>query len=306
VRSIVIALGGNALLNPYGKQSFDTESRNMDIVAKSIAELCRKGDYRITITHGNGSQVGDELLRNEHAKKFVPKLPFYALNAETQATVGTIIETSILNRFKKLGMQMPVSVILAHVLVDQNDSAFGRPSKQIGPFYNIKELKEELRQGRFEYVKVGKQYRRVVASPIPKRILEVGSIKECARSGVVVTCGGGGIPVISKNGRISGVNAVIDKDLTTQLLASSMSADIMVILTNSDYVYADFPRKTGAIKEIGASTLRKALDRFEEGTIRPKIEACIKFVENGGRAAYIGNVYRLPDILNGISGTKIV
>lgn len=305
MRPIVIALGGNALLDPSGNQSLETESRHMGVVAKSVASICRSGKYSVVLTHGNGSQVGDELMRNEHAKRFVPKLPFYALNAETQATLGTVVETSLRNSFSKSGLKIPISVILAHVLVDQNDSAFRRPSKQVGPFYSAAELREELRQGRFSYIKSSGKYRRVVASPRPKSILEIESVRSVLGSGVVITCGGGGIPMVEEKGRLRGVSAVIDKDLTTQLLSNSISADIMVILTNSDYVYADFKNKKGAIKEVRAFVLRKSLGRFEEGTIKPKVEACIRFIENGGKAAYIGNVYRLLDILKGRSGTKI-
>ncbi len=306
MKTIVIALGGNALLNPSGKQSFERESRNMDIVAGSIAALCKRGVCKIVVTHGNGSQVGDELARNKHAKKFVPELPLYTLNAETQATIGTVVEMSLLNNFKRLGLDVPVSIVLAHVLVDRNDMAFKRPSKQIGPFYSKKELREELRQGRFDYIKTRKAYRKVVASPMPKKIIEIESIKAGIKGGVVVTCGGGGIPVIKNGNRVLGINAVIDKDATTQLLANSISADLMVILTNSDYVYADFERKKGAIKETSAGNLKRVLDRFEEGTMKPKVRSCIRFIENGGKAAYIGNVYKLLEILDGTSGTKIV
>lgn len=305
MKSIVIALGGNALLDPSGRQSFAKENKNINRVSRDIARLCKDGDYRIVITHGNGSQVGDEVLRNEHAKKYVPKLPLYVLNAETQALIGTVVETALRNNLILLGIKRDVCVILAHVLVERNDRAFKRPTKQVGPFYDKKELDKELKLEKFNYIKSGSKYRRVVASPKPREILEVETIRDEFSKKIIVTCGGGGVPTIKSGKGLSGINAVIDKDLTSQLLANSIKAESLVILTNADYIYADYKKKKGKIKKISARILRKNLDKFEEGTIRPKVEACINFVENGGKEAYIGNVYKLDSILKGSSGTKI-
>ena len=306
MKSIVVALGGNALLNPSGKQSLSKENKNIDAVSKSIAKFCKGSNRTIVITHGNGSQVGDELMRNEHAKNYVPKLPLYILNAETQALIGTIIETSLRNNLSLVGSNRDVCVILAHVMVDRDDIAFKRPTKQVGPFYSKGELDDELRLDKFSYIKFGPKYRRVVASPRPKVILEAETIMTEAKRKIVVTCGGGGIPTIKTGKQLSSVNAVIDKDLTTQLLASSIGAETLVILTNAEYIYGNYEKKTNPVKEIRATVLKKKLDTFEEGTIRPKVEACIKFIENGGKEAYIGNVYKLQDILSGKSGTRII
>ena len=306
MKSIVIALGGNALLDPSGRQSFAKENENINRVSKDIAKLCKNSSYRIVITHGNGSQVGDEMLRNEHAKKYVPKLPLYVLNAETQALIGTVIETALRNNLALLGVKRDVCVILAHVLVDKNDKAFKKPTKQVGPFYSKKELDSELKLDKFNYIKSGSEYRKVVASPKPKGILEVGTIQAEFKKKIVVTCGGGGVPTIKKGKELAGINAVIDKDLTTQLLANSIKAETLVILTNAEYIYSDYKRKKGKIKEVSAKTLKGNMDKFEEGTIKPKVQACINFIENGGKEAYIGNVYKLDQILSGTSGTKIV
>jgi carbamate kinase len=303
-KSIVIALGGNALLDPSVKQSFSKENRNIDNVSHSIAELSKKG-YKIVVTHGNGSQVGDEIMRNEHAREHVPKLPLYILNSETQASIGTVIETSLLNSFAKLNIKRDVCVNLVHVLVNEKDPAFKRPEKRVGPFYTKKELDKELALDRFSYIKSGSKYRRVVPSPRPISILELDAIKRNMDKSIVITCGGGGVPVIRKKGILYGIDAVIDKDLTSQLLATSIKADTLIILTNADYVYDDSRKKDGGIKEVTAKDLRKRLSYLEEGTIRPKVEACIRFVENGGKEAYIGNFLKLDLILQRKSGTRI-
>lgn len=301
---IVIALGGNALLSPSGEQSFSKENANMDRISRSIALLSKC--YRIVITHGNGSQVGDELMRNEHAKRFINALPFYIINAETQAQIGSVIETSIRNSMQPLGIRNNVSVILSHVLVSGKDRAFRSPTKQIGPFYTKSELANELKLRKFRYIKSGQKYRRVVPSPIPDQILEIDNIALQSKSGVVIACGGGGIPVIKTNGTLKGIDAVIDKDLTTQLLANALGAKKMVILTNADCLYADYPSRGGPIMKVSAKLLKKNLSHFEEGTIRPKLEACIKFVENKGHEAIIGNIFKLDSIMEGKSGTRIL
>jgi carbamate kinase len=305
MKIIVVALGGNALLDPSSKQSFAKENRYIDLISKDVVALCKDRKCKMIITHGNGSQVGEEVMRNEHASLFVPKLPLYVINAETQALLGTVIETSLRNSLNKLNLDIDVCVILAHVVVDTKDHAFKKPTKQIGPFYSQIELSKELSLNKFNYIKSGSKYRKVVASPKPKIILELGAIKKQIDSSIVITCGGGGVPVVKKNKKLLEVDAVIDKDLTSQLLANSIKADTLVILTNADYLYSNYSKKIGRIKEISASILRKKLNMFEEGTIKPKIEACVRFIENGGKEAYIGNIFKLKQILDRKSGTRI-
>ncbi len=302
--TVVIGIGGNALMRPSGGQAMSEEMRNIDKVVDSIALLCKKGNDRIIVTHGNGTQVGEELERNEHARKYVPELPMHLLTAETQATVGSIIATALRNRMNAHGIDRNVEVLLAHVLVGRNDPAFKKPTKQIGRLYSSAELRDELKIGRFDYVKLGSKYRKVVASPKPRAVLEADVIAKAAKHSLVITCGGGGIPVAMGNGKLAGVSAVIDKDRTTGLLASSLNADRMVILTNAEYVYESYPDKNRPIKSIKASALRKMLGRFEEGTMRPKLESCVDFIEKGGKEAYIGNIFMLERILSGNSGTR--
>ncbi|MGI0100723.1 MAG: carbamate kinase [Candidatus Micrarchaeaceae archaeon] len=304
MRSIVIALGGNALLSPSSKQSFTKENSNIEKVSRAIASLSKR-DFNMIITHGNGTQIGDEVMRNEHSKEFIPKLPFFVLNAATQAILGTVVETSLRNNLKRVGSKRGVCTVLSHVIVDSNDRAFKNPSKQIGPFYSKAELDKELRLERFDYIKYGNKYRRVVASPMPVSILETDVIKSEMNRNIVVACGGGGVPIVSKRGMISGVEAVIDKDLTSRLLANSIGADTLIILTNADYVYSNYQQKGIKIKSVKASVIKRHIGMFEMGTIRPKIEACVGFIESGGKEAYIGNVFELRSILEGKSGTRI-
>lgn len=301
MRTLVVALGGNALLDPSKEQSLSVEEKNMSRIADSILSI--RKDYNIIITHGNGSQVGDELMRGEHAKKYVKRMPLYALIAETQATIGTVIETSLRNSSKGRGID--ACVVMAHVLVDSKDPAFNKPTKQVGPFYTKGELERELKLDRFRYIEHKGRYRRVVPSPMPIQILEMDAIKDSMKRNTVITCGGGGIPVVMSGKTLKGIDVVIDKDRTTELLASSLGAETMIILTNGPYIYWDYEKRKGKIKEIKAEELKKGMGSFEEGTIRPKVEACIKFIENGGREAFIGDVSKFKEILKGKSGTRI-
>lgn len=301
---IVVALGGNALLDPSLSQAFSKETANMRKISAALVGLCKK-DCRIVITHGNGSQIGNEVMRNEHAKSLVPKLPFYIINAETQAQIGTVVEHSLRNSLGGAKNDLGVCVILTHVLVDKNDPAFRNPTKQIGPLYNRKELDAELKLDRFRYIKIGSKYRRVIASPEPKRIFETDAIVTALKSNIVIACGGGGVPVVKRGREFVGVTAVIDKDRTTQVLANTINAKRMIILTNARYLYKNYGGKKEPMKEIRASRLKDHLDEFEEGTIRPKLEACITFIENGGKEAFIGNIFELDSILDRSSGTRI-
>ncbi len=304
METVVIALGGNALLDPSSKQSISSENINIHRVCRDIARLYNTGKYRIVITHGNGTQFGDELIRNEHSKAFVPKLPLYMLNAETQASIGTLIELSMRNSINRAGRGR-VSTILAHVLVDRDDSGFKRPSKPIGPFYTKAQIDRERGLHKFDYVRQDKGYRMVIASPKPVEIMERDAICSESKRGIVITCGGGGIPVVKRGKTISCVDAVIDKDRTSALLASSIGARLLVILTNADSVYVSHRGKKNKIRSVKARELEHRLDSFEEGTIRPKLEACVDFVKKGGKEAFIGNIFQLGQILKGEKGTKI-
>ena len=306
MKTIVIGLGGNALLSPGKSQKVGFELRNAERAAQEIAKIVKTGKYNIVITHGNGPQVGDEQIKNSNARGIVPALPLYMLNAETEASIGTVLETALRNEFRIINVDREVCVVLTHTVVDGKDRAFLKPTKPIGPLYSKNELLKELKFKKFSYIKVGSKYRMVVPSPLPARILEVGVIKSLVDSAVVIAAGGGGIPVVERNGGYVGVDAVIDKDMTTRLLANSINAHEMVILTDVDGVYRDFKNRKDTIRRIRAAELKSLIGTFEEGTMRPKLEACVEFIENGGRIARVGSLYDLEGILNGKSGTAVI
>lgn len=302
---IVMALGGNALLRKGEKPSFEVQMRNARRAAKSIAKVMaeRKGTA-FAITHGNGPQVGDELLRNIYSKQRLPALPLYILNAETQATIGSILEQTLHEELKKLGAKRKICVIETHVAVRGNDTAFRNPTKPVGPFYSKAELESELKKKRFDFVKVGGSYRRVVPSPQPVEILELDAIESLLKSGYdVISCGGGGIPMVRNGKGYSGADAVIDKDLTAELLASSIKAKEMVILTDVDYVH--MPGSAEKVGSIKAKELERILNEFEDGTMKPKITACLRFVKKNRKTARIGNLFKLDKVITGESGTKV-
>jgi carbamate kinase len=284
---IVIALGGNALLQRGQKGTFDEQYHNVKETVAKIADLIQRG-YKVVLTHGNGPQVGATLLRHEAAKAIVPPFPLDACGAETQGFIGYMMQQALRNELKSRGVDKFVITIITRVIVDKHDSAFQNPTKPIGPFYSkeeatkIKELKPEVT------IKedAGRGYRRVVPSPDPKIIAERYAIKALVDAGfVVVACGGGGIPIIEEDGRATGVEAVIDKDLAAQRLATLIGAHILVILTDVDGAYVNYGTpKQELIREATSGKLRNYLreGQFKEGSMAPKIEAAIRFVESGG------------------------
>ena len=277
-----------------------SQSASIRRVAREIAKLYLR-HHRIVVTHGNGPQVGRELERNELAAKVIPELPLYYLTAETESVIGSAISTALCEELILFKKKPEVCTVISHVIVDQRGRA---PRKPVGPFLTMAELKAELKRGGFDYIRKGRKYRRVVPSPRPMLLLESDMINFLCTSGIVVAGGGGGIPMTTRGGRYRGVDAVIDKDLTSALLAIDIRADRLVILTDTDYLYTS---ASGGrpIKRISASALSGMLDSLEEGTMKPKAQACINFIRGGGKAAYIGNLYKLKEILNGESGTKI-
>ncbi len=307
MEKIVVALGGNALLNAAGKQRESSEIKTAEKAMAHVAEFAGRSNAQIVITHGNGTQVGDELLRNEFTEAKVPKLPLYLLNAETQGSIGSVLEIALRNAFAKRGIEKEVCTVLTHVIVDGKDTAFRKPAKPVGPFYSKEKLDSVLSKERFSYVKEKKGYRRVVPSPFPRGIVEIDAIKnELARGRVVIAAGGGGIPVMRKSNAYKGVDAVIDKDLASMVLANAIGAKTLAILTDVDFVYRDYKNRKGAIKTITAKEAKRMLPYLEEGTIKPKVEACMGFVEGGeNRVSYIGNLSMLKDVLEGKAGTKI-
>lgn len=307
---IVIALGGNALLKRGQKGTFDDQYQNVKGTVAKIADLIERG-HKIVLTHGNGPQVGATLLRHDAAKSIVPPFPLDACGAETQGFIGYMIQQALRNELKSRGIDKFVVTIITRVIVDKHDSAFQNPTKPIGPFYT-KEEADKVREQKPELVikeDAGRGYRRVVPSPDPKIIAERTAIRALIDAGfVVVACGGGGIPIIEENGHAVGVEAVIDKDLAGQRLATLIGANIFVVLTDVDGAYVNYGKPNQEkIKEITTGKLRNYAKegQFKEGSMAPKVEAAIRFVESGGERAVIAALGDLIGALDGKTGTQI-
>ncbi|MGA2973339.1 MAG: carbamate kinase [Candidatus Bathyarchaeia archaeon] len=308
---IVIALGGNALLQRGQKGSFDEQYRNVKDTVGKIADLIQRG-YKIVMTHGNGPQVGATLLRHEAAKSIVPPFPLDACGAETQGFIGYMIQQALRNELKSRGIDKYVVTIITRVIVDKHDSAFQNPTKPIGPFYS-KEEAAKVKEQKPEFIikeDAGRGYRRVVPSPDPKIIAERSAIRALVDADfVVVACGGGGIPIIEEDGHAVGVEAVIDKDLGAQRLATLIGANILVILTDVEGAYINYGTpKQELIREATTGKLKNYLrdGQFKEGSMAPKVEAAIRFVESGGERAIIATLGSLTEAIDAKTGTQIL
>ena len=325
---IIIALGGNALNSPLppdlklgsegqGKGGYLEQLENAEKIAKEIAQVVKKG-YKIVITHGNGPQVGDILLQQEYSKEYVPIMPLSVCGAQTQGQIGTILVNALNNELQRQNLKTQAVAIISHVLVNSKDPAFLNPSKPIGPIYTPKETKELKKQGMILKKIMPGAFRRVVPSPLPLKILELTAIKNLLEHGLVpIAVGGGGIPVVEdpllfapaqKKG-VKLIDAVIDKDLATEILASQLKARELIILTRVKKVALRFQKSNQ--KWLDRLTLQEAskyLERgeFPAGSMGPKIEAVIKFLEKGGEKAMIGPLDQLEKILNGKAGTTII
>ena len=306
----VLALGGNAILQRNQKGTFQEQYENVRSTTAQIATLVNDG-FRIVIVHGNGPQIGATVIRHEMGQAKVPPLPLYACGAETQGFLGYIIQQSLRDELSKRGTSKAVATIITQVVVEQNDPAFKHPSKPIGPFYT-KEQRDALLRDRSDLVieeDSGRGYRRFVPSPDPKAVVEDEAIRTLVDDeSVVIACGGGGIPVIRQGARLQGVEAVIDKDLAAERLATSIHAESLVILTDVEGVYLNYgksdQRLLSKIKRAELETYaQKAY--FGKGSMGPKVEAAIRFLRNGGKRAVIANLGDLGKSIEGSAGTQV-
>jgi len=307
---VVIALGGNAMLKRGQKGTMEEQYNNVKETVSKIADLIQKG-YKIVLTHGNGPQVGATLLRHEAAKSIVPPFPLDACGAETQGFIGYMVQQALRNELKARGVDKFVVTVITRVIVDKHDSAFQNPTKPIGPFYS-KDEASKLKQQRPELTireDAGRGFRRVVPSPDPKIIAERTAIRALIDAGfVVVACGGGGIPIIEDESQAVGVEAVIDKDLAAQRLATLIGAHTLIVLTDVEAAYLNYgTQKQEKIREITSGKLKNYLKegQFKEGSMAPKVEAAIRFVESGGERAVIAELGSLVEALDGKSGTQV-
>ncbi|HVP22496.1 MAG TPA: carbamate kinase [Conexivisphaerales archaeon] len=309
----VIALGGNALLQRGQQRTFEAQYENVKKTAVPIADLIEAG-YKVVVTHGNGPQVGDDLLRQDAGSKLyqLPPYPMDACGAETQGLIGYMIQQGLRNELKKRGIEKTAVTVVTRMIVDGDDKAFKNPSKPVGPFYAEEEGKKlaSLHPDFVYKEDAGRGWRRVVPSPDPKIIAERSAIKTLVEAGfVVIASGGGGIPVVEDGTQARGVEAVIDKDLGGQKLASLIGAEKFVILTDVDAACINFgtpqQRKLGTVP---LPEMRKLYDEgyFLPGSMGPKVLACMRFVEAGGDEAIIAELNKLKLAVEGKSGTHIV
>ncbi len=306
---IVVALGGNAILQANEKGSYQEQFNNVKKAIAEIVKLMKEG-YRIVLTHGNGPQVGNLYIQNSLAGEIVPPMPLDACSAKSQGLIGYFIQQSMENELAKNNIDLPVASIVTQVLVGANDTAFKNPTKPIGPFHDRKEAELLMRKTSFVMKEdSNKRWRRVVPSPIPIGIIEKEVIKNNIDKGyIIIAAGGGGIPVIKKDNKIVGVEAVIDKDLTACRLAIDIDANILLILTDVEKVALHYntPQQKW-IDTMDLSEAKKYLaeGHFKEGSMKPKIEAGIRVVENCGEKSVIGALFSATSAIEGKSGTTI-
>ena len=297
----VVALGGNALMRPGERGTAAEQRANLRDVCEALRPLL--GEPELVVTHGNGPQVGNELLRHERAADEAPPLPLYLAVAQTQAEIGALIESELAPVAER-----PVACLLTHVVVAEDDPAFSSPTKPVGPFYDEARAKELERDRGWQVVHdAGRGWRRVVPSPQPLEIVELEAIRALVGTGtIVIACGGGGIPVSRRDGRLPGVDAVIDKDRASSLLARALGADRLVILTEVPTVYRGFG--TGQQEELRRLSVDEAealVAELEPGSMRPKVEASAAFVRATGHEALITSPAALGEALEGEAGTLI-
>lgn len=302
--TLLIALGGNALIRKGQQGTVSEQFENLRIPIRQIAALI--DEYNIIITHGNGPQVGNLLLQQESCDA-VPKLPLEILVAQTQGQIGYMIESVLDEALMAQGADFhPLVSLITYVVVDRKDPAFVQPTKPIGPTFTAAEA-EKLA---YPTMQTPKGFRRVVASPDPVTIIEKREIKRLINAGfIVICCGGGGIPVVRNGRAFNGVDAVIDKDLASSLLAIEVGAELLVIATDVEGVLADFGTpQENLIQRLPVNDARKFLthDHAGKGSMGPKVAAAVRFLERGGKRAVITGLDAITTGIQGGAGTQIV
>lgn len=312
MKRIVLAIGGNAILPAGESAEASSQHRRIEATCAKLAELISLG-HDLVLTHGNGPQVGNILLQNEEARGLAPAMPLDVCVAQSQAQIGYMFVQALNNAFEARGLAKSAVCVITRVVVDQEDPAFDHPTKPIGPYYTREDelIVKRAKGWRFAYdVRGG--YRRVVPSPRPLEIVETDSIKVLlAREDgtVVIAAGGGGIPVVRADGRLVGVEAVVDKDLASAVLAREIGSKDLVIVTDVPQVALDFGKPTQRFldrmtrKEAAAHL---AAGQFPPGSMGPKIEAAIEFLGSGGERVVVCDIDHLTKAIGGKAGTGIV
>ncbi|MGD8455068.1 MAG: carbamate kinase [Anaerolineales bacterium] len=306
----VVAVGGNALIKDKNKKTipdqYDAASETMGHIASMI-----QAGWDVVITHGNGPQVGFILRRSELSVHELHPVPLDYCGADTQGAIGYMFQRALRNEFKLRGMDKVAATVVTQVQVDASDPAFKNPTKPIGSFMDEDTAKQRIAEGQDFIEDAGRGWRRVVPSPIPIAIVEEDAIRSLVQAGfVVVATGGGGIPVVEDgNGDLIGIEAVIDKDFASSLLANNIQADLLLISTAVEKVAINFNKPDQVwLDEMTVAEARKYIEEghFAPGSMLPKIEACIKFIQNGGEKALITDPPNIPRALNDETGTWIL
>lgn len=305
----VVAIGGNSLIKDKDHQTVPDQFAATRETCIHIADMIEQG-WEVVITHGNGPQVGFILLRSELASHILHTVPLDSCGADTQGAIGYMIQQSLGNEFQRRGIQKPIVTVVTQVVVDKDDPAFEKPTKPIGPFYDEARAKRYQDEEEWHIMEdAGRGWRRVVPSPIPMRIVEQEAIRALIALGfVVIGVGGGGIPVVEEEGSLRGVEAVIDKDYASGLLATGINADLFLISTAVEKVALNYGKPNQI--DLDGMTLSEAKrylreGHFPPGSMGPKIKAVIKFLEEGGKEALITSPENLARALRGETGTRI-
>jgi carbamate kinase len=307
---MLIAVGGNSLIRAGEKGTVAEQLANARRTAAAILGLIRAG-FHLVITHGNGPQVGAQLLRSERASDQVPGQTLDVCGASSQGEIGYLLMQALSDELAAAGLKMPVVSLVTQTIVSRDDPAMRYPTKPIGPFYSRSDAEDRHRRLGWQIVEdAARGYRRVVPSPEPLEIVEFDIIRRLINDGVlVVACGGGGIPVVSANGALAGVEAVIDKDRASALLAAQLGVDIFAISTDTDYVYLDYKKATQRpLTRVTLSGMQEHFEagHFPPGNMGPKIESALRFLCLGGKEVVITSYDHLCDAIAGTAGTHIV
>lgn len=309
-KTALVAIGGNALIRAGEKGTIAEQLANTRSTAAAIRRLIDLG-YGLVITHGNGPQVGAQLLRSERASDVTYSQTLDVCGAASQGEIGYLLAQALHNELAAAALDIPVVCLITQTVVAADDPAMLHPSKPIGPFYSRADAEEKRRTLGWHIVEdAARGYRRIVPSPHPLEIVEFRLIREMVNRGALVVCtGGGGIPVVRERDRLHGVEAVIDKDRASAVLASQLDVDLFAICTDTDYVYLNYKTSAqAALRQVTASELmaHHRAGHFPAGNMGPKVESVLSFLRDGGKEAVITSFELLPDAANGDAGTHIV
>ncbi|MDO5502913.1 MAG: carbamate kinase [Actinomycetia bacterium] len=305
---VLLALGGNAMTAKDGSATPAAQVEAITTAMESVAALVAAG-HEVVLTHGNGPQVGNILVKNELAAHVVPPVPLDWCGAQTQGTIGFVVLNALEAAFAAQGIEKPVAVLVTRALVDEDDEGFTHPSKPIGRYLPREQAEQMMGHGQLWEDRGEKGWRRVVASPQPLEVLETATIRALIGSGhVVVAAGGGGIPVIRRpDGTLRGIEAVIDKDLTAALLADALAVDALVIATDVDHAILDYGTdEARPIEQVSVAQMEQyaADGQFSSGSMGPKVEAALQFARSGGRSI-ITSLSKIVEAVDDDFGTVI-